>query len=250
MGKYDKSDTGVNSVSEDAIGDNPQSGIPIPENNNQISILNAIFSNAIYISIYALVGSVIDEPAGDILNWITIMFYVVFAMLFFYALKNLSHFSFEIFENIMLKNIVIAFFCSILVFSVNYAVNLLVLKNIFESLYDILVDSHRYFLTVHSFFIVCFLAPIGEELLFRGYILKGLWNKHGTVAALLISTVLFAVSHVNIVSATNAFIMGIVFGLLYIKRGSVFSCMLAHIIYNCMAVYIMNYYPYNFPFFD
>lgn len=228
---------------------NSQVGITYSESNNKITILNAIFSNVVYLSIYTLVGSVIDEPADSILNWVTIMVSVIFAVLFFYILKKLSHFSFEIFKNITPKNITLTFGCAVLSFFINYALNLLVLQNIFKSIYDILVARHRYFLTFHSFLIACLLTPIGEELLFRGYILKGLQNKHGTVVALLISTVLFAVSHVNIVSVIHAFIMGIVFGSLYIKRGSVFSCMLAHVIYNCMAMYIMNYYPYNLPFF-
>lgn len=228
---------------------NYQISIAHSESDNKISILNAIFSNVVYLSIYRLAGSVINEPAGSILNWVTIMVSVIFVVLFFYVLKKLSHFSFEIFENITLKNFMLAFGCAVLLFSINYAVNLLVIKNVFKSLYDILVARHQYFLTFHSFLIACLLAPIGEELLFRGYILKGLRNKHGTVVALLISTILFAISHVNIVSATNAFIMGIVFGLLYIKRGPVFSCMLAHVIYNCMAVYVMNYYPYHLRLF-
>lgn len=168
MNKYNESDMSVNSVPEDVTPDNSQGGILLSENNNQISILNAIFSNVVYLSIYTLAGSVIDEPANSILNWITIMISVIFAVLFFYVLKKLSHFSFEIFENITLKNIILAFGCTLLVFSINYVVNLLVLKNIFKSLYDALAVRHRYFLTPHSFLIVCFLAPIGEELLFRG----------------------------------------------------------------------------------
>lgn len=250
MNKYDKCDMSVKSAPVDVMDDNPQSGITISKSNNQIGILNAIFSNVVYISIYTLLGSVMNEPEGDILNWVTIMVSVIFAVLFFYTLKKMSHFSFEIFENITLKNITLAFGCAVLVSSINYTVNLLVLKNVFKSLYDVLVTRHQYFVTFHSLLIVCLLAPIGEELLFREYILKGLRNKHGTVVALLISTVLFAVSHGNIVSVIHAFIMGIVLGLLYIKRGSVLSCMFANMIYNCISMYVMNYYPYHLPFFD
>lgn len=247
MGKYDKSDIGVISVSEDAIGDNSQSGIPIFENNNQISILNAILSCVMYFFICTLVISEVgNAPADSLIHWGYLAVYLIFVTLFFYVLKILSPFSFEIFKNITLKNIALAIFCEVLVYFVNYNMNITILQNMFKSSYDILIVGFQSLMPLPVLIYACILGPIIEELLFRGYILKGLRNKYGMTVALLVSSVIFAVFHLNIVQILNAFIMGIIFGLLYIKTGSVFSCMLAHILNNSIAMYVMNYYP---PFF-
>ena len=90
---------------------------------------------------------------------------------------------------------------------------------------------------------VCILAPIIEEILMRGVVLGGLRNSYGTVTALLISAMLFACLHFNMVQTLSAFVCGIVLGLLYIKTSSIFCCMIAHGGYNLIS-YIMMVYLY------
>ena len=90
---------------------------------------------------------------------------------------------------------------------------------------------------------VCILAPIIEEILMRGVVLGGLKNSYGTVTALLISAMLFACLHFNMVQTLSAFVCGIVLGLLYIKTSSIFCCMIAHGGYNLIS-YIMMVYLY------
>lgn len=90
---------------------------------------------------------------------------------------------------------------------------------------------------------VCVLAPIVEEILMRGVVLGGLKKSYGCVTALLISAILFAFLHFNMVQTLSAFICGIVLGLLYIKKDSIFCCMLAHCGYN-LTSYIVMIYPH------
>ncbi len=246
MSKSGKSDMSMNSVSEDVKGENSQSEITVSKENNQIGILSAILSCTMYFSICTLVGSEVGSaPADNIIHWGYLMVYIIFTALFFYVLKILSSFSFEIFKNITIKNIAMAIACAILVYFVNYNMSLTILQSMFKSSYDSLIVRFQFLMPLPFLIYACILGPIGEELLFRGYMLKGLQNKYGITVALLASSVIFAVFHWNIVQILNALIMGIVFGGLYIKTGSVFSCMLAHIINNSIAMYIMNYYPYN-----
>ena len=88
---------------------------------------------------------------------------------------------------------------------------------------------------------VCVLTPVMEEILMRGVVLGGLKNSYGTVAALLISAVLFACLHFNMVQTLSAFVCGIVLGLLYIRTNSVFCCMIAHSGYNLISYVVMIY---------
>lgn len=78
-------------------------------------------------------------------------------------------------------------------------------------------------------------APITEELLLRGYLLVGLSNSYGIVIGLLVSTLVFAIIHFNIVQIISATISGLVLSLLYIYTGSIIACMITHSFYNYLS---------------
>lgn len=81
----------------------------------------------------------------------------------------------------------------------------------------------------------CLLAPFIEEILMRGFLFGGLNTYYGTGCALLISSLLFAVFHFNMVQSLSAFFCGIVLGLLYLKTGSILCCIIAHSGYNILS---------------
>ena len=58
---------------------------------------------------------------------------------------------------------------------------------------------------------ICVLAPIAEELLFRGLIMRVL-EKHSKKLAIVVSAVLFALMHGNLQQSINAFGLGLVLG--------------------------------------
>ena len=89
---------------------------------------------------------------------------------------------------------------------------------------------------------ICILAPMIEEILMRDYLLGGLAAGYGSIVALLVSSLLFALLHFNMVQTFSAFICGIVLGLLYLQTGSVFCCILAHAGYNLIS-YITTVLP-------
>lgn len=82
---------------------------------------------------------------------------------------------------------------------------------------------------------VCLLAPVVEEILMRGLVLDGLRDTCGVSGALLLSSLLFAVMHFNMVQTLSALVCGLILGVLYLKTGSVFCCILAHCGYNLVS---------------
>ena len=88
-----------------------------------------------------------------------------------------------------------------------------------------------------SLLCVSIMAPLCEEWLCRGMILRGLLHR-GTnpVWAIIISAVFFAVIHMNPWQAVPAFLMGILFGYVYYKTGSLKLTMLMHCANNTFAV--------------
>jgi len=82
---------------------------------------------------------------------------------------------------------------------------------------------------------VCVVAPVIEEILMRGFVLGGLKTTYGVLAAWLISALLFAVLHFNMVQTLSAFVCGLILGLLYIQTDSIPCCVIAHAGYNFIS---------------
>jgi uncharacterized protein len=91
---------------------------------------------------------------------------------------------------------------------------------------------------------VALLAGIGEELLFRGVLQAGLESWLGPWPALLLASLLFGLAHfVTVGYFALAVLIGIYFGLLYQWTGNLLVPMLAHALYDWIALrwYLRRY---------
>lgn len=87
-----------------------------------------------------------------------------------------------------------------------------------------------------SFISVSIFAPLFEEWLCRGVVLRGLLSHTRPASAIAVSAVFFAVLHMNPWQAVPAFLLGLVFGYVYYKTGSLKLTMLMHFTNNTMAL--------------
>ena len=83
---------------------------------------------------------------------------------------------------------------------------------------------------------VSIFAPLFEEWLCRGLVLRGLLQKMRPGWAIVISAAFFAVLHMNPWQAIPAFILGLLFGYVYYRTGSLKLTMLMHCVNNTLAV--------------
>ena len=104
---------------------------------------------------------------------------------------------------------------------------------------------------------MCVMAPICEEWLCRGVILRGLLNfepktpraegerRRGLSPslAIVISAIFFAAIHGNVWQGVTAFAIGCLFGYVYYKTGSLKLTMLMHCANNTMAVLSSKFAP-------
>ena len=91
-----------------------------------------------------------------------------------------------------------------------------------------------------SFLVVAIFAPIFEEWLCRGMVLRGLLTKMKPAWAIVVSALFFAVIHMNPWQALNAFLIGLVMGYVYYKTGSLILTMIIHFVNNGTAVVLSN----------
>lgn len=82
---------------------------------------------------------------------------------------------------------------------------------------------------------VCVLGPIFEETLFRGMILQSL-RPWGDRLAVVVSAVLFGLTHLNLYQGVPAVLLGLVFGLIAVRAGSVIPSAVLHIAYNSLTM--------------
>ncbi len=95
-----------------------------------------------------------------------------------------------------------------------------------------------------GYIVIGILAPVTEEVVFRGAILRKLLsiNCH-TWIAIAISAVLFGAVHGNLAQFVHAFIMGILLGWLYTRTRSILPCLLVHWVNNTVAFILIRAFP-------
>ena len=85
------------------------------------------------------------------------------------------------------------------------------------------------------------LGPLTEELLFRGVLLSALLQRWGSGAAILLSSLLFALMHLpgldwQLFAVPDLLLLALVLAWLRLRSGSIWPSVLAHGTYNLMAV--------------
>lgn len=85
------------------------------------------------------------------------------------------------------------------------------------------------------FFEICLLAPLLEELLFRGAILQSL-RRFGDGFAIIASALLFGMIHGNLVQTPFAFLVGLALGFFVVELGSIWVSILMHFCINTLSV--------------
>jgi len=83
-----------------------------------------------------------------------------------------------------------------------------------------------------SIITICILAPFLEEMLFRGIILRGFLNHYSSKKAIILSSLLFALFHLNFYQIPFAFVVGCYLGWLFYNSKSLWPCIFAHASFN------------------
>ncbi len=86
-----------------------------------------------------------------------------------------------------------------------------------------------------AFFVLVIVAPVTEELFFRGFMLDGFRRRYTPTTAILLSSAMFAVFHLNPYQFVGAFILGIAMAWLRLQTESLWPCLFVHAAANGTA---------------
>lgn len=117
----------------------------------------------------------------------------------------------------------------------NWLSEMIELPNLFENTFAQMKDN------VFGILSVCIIAPIFEELFFRGAIeghLLRIWKNPRW--SILVSALVFGAIHGNPAQIFFAFLFGLILGELYYRTGSLLPCIILHFINNTTSVIMMN----------
>ena len=88
------------------------------------------------------------------------------------------------------------------------------------------------------------IGPIYEEILFRYLLYNRLKRSYKYKKALLITTIIFALTHLNPIKILYAFILGLTFNYIYEKENNILAPILIHTSANIMSIFLYEYNTY------
>lgn len=91
--------------------------------------------------------------------------------------------------------------------------------------------------------IISIIAPISEEILFRGIILRRLQTKFSFYSSNIIQSFLFGMYHMNLIQGIYSFLLSLLFGYLQFKYKTVLSSILLHITINISSLLLYLFFP-------
>ena len=102
---------------------------------------------------------------------------------------------------------------------------------------DMLVNQPVYLLVL----VVALMPAIGEELLFRGFVMGTLKKRCRPVVAIVVTTLIFAAYHMSLIKMFTIGIVGLGLTLVTYKTGSIAASICVHFLNNLLSVLITKY---------
>lgn len=188
----------------------------------------------------ALQKSLEDAMASFYFPWyLNVLHLAVFILIIFLSkLNHLTFFNFKKPSNkIVLFTIISSVILIIVSFSLEYLISILQpnFNTYNQQILDTMISKTS---PITIFIMTVILAPITEEVMFRGFIMKGLFPKH-QMMGFLICPILFTLVHMptDFLSFLIYFIMACGLGFIYYKTERIEASIFAHFLNNLLAFF-------------
>ena len=205
-----------------------------------LSLISAFFSGALVIAI----GLTKPESSQKFYNFLSFVIgqsFMLVPLLYFLKSKN---------ESIIKRLRLTLVNTNTILNTLFISFGIVVLSDELDRIIQIIWPAPDYILNLNNLlqpetileFILLFLAiviiaPLGEELLFRGFLQQILEKDWGDITrAILITSLVFATIHMNVYWFIQIYFLGIILGFLAWKTKSVLPSLILHGINNAMAL--------------
>ena len=104
-------------------------------------------------------------------------------------------------------------------------------------LLEIVLNNNNYFAFALLFLTTTFLAPLFEEIIFRGVLLPILSRDFGIIVGILISSIVFAIAHLSIGEFPPLLVLGIGLAITRLISGRLTSSIIMHSLWNGLTFF-------------
>jgi membrane protease YdiL (CAAX protease family) len=87
--------------------------------------------------------------------------------------------------------------------------------------------------------VVSVIAPVCEEIFFRGFLFQGFKKRWGVTAGILVSSALFSAAHLDLYNLLPLLAIGWVLAYVFHKTKSLFPVIFLHAAYNLVLILIL-----------
>ena len=99
------------------------------------------------------------------------------------------------------------------------------------------VLNARSIISIVLFLIAFLIQSMGEEVIFRGYLMTSITRKHSTTLAVIVNSLIFALLHVlnpgvTVLSIVSTFLIGIILSQITLKTGNIYAACGLHCAWN------------------
>ncbi|MFV8379867.1 CPBP family intramembrane glutamic endopeptidase [Flavobacterium sp. LB3R33] len=178
----------------------------------------------------------IDINSFEDIKLNTTIYFVIFCLIFIglsylinYKNKEKIKWDFDI------VNIRLLYLLLILLFIFTIGINK-PLNNIINYILNNKTELHNPFSNPLSAIGAILFAPILEEIIFRGIILKGLLTRYTPKYAIIFSSIIFGLIHGRPMQMWGALLIGLIFGWIYYKTKSIATTILLHSFVNFISL--------------
>lgn len=143
-------------------------------------------------------------------------------------------------DEILIKGVGLGFVTYLFMIAVSFINNLIFEGEIYmQDISQLILNENRPLAIIGLCFCVIVLAPIGEEIFFRGLLFKALNNKFGAGAAIIFSGLLFAALHLSIYAFLPLVATGIALAYIFYKSESLWVSITAHATINSISTFFL-----------
>ena len=208
-------------------------------------VLLSVFSALIIASIIsALDPSILDGSKPGLSTYISMFFgqaFLIVPVLIYLNRKKLSAIEYlrinSVSKEVIIATILLSIGAMILADEINILIDMIIpAPDSFLQLEALLTPDNPLSMLLLIITIVL-LAPIGEELLFRGFLQKYLETAWGDITkAILLSSLFFAAIHFNPYWLIQIYLLGVLLGYIAWQTQSVISSIIFHVIINASSL--------------
>jgi hypothetical protein len=84
--------------------------------------------------------------------------------------------------------------------------------------------------------LVVLMAPLFEEIFFRGFLFRGFASSWGWVTGACVSAAIFGLAHLQLDIFVPLFVLGLALAWVYKRTGSLWTCIAFHALFNALSV--------------